>query len=249
MAKVSYSAGFFDEMTETNLSSARVVVPLVMGLVSPKSVVDVGCGEGLWLKVFKEAGVSETRGIDGEWVEMDRLQIPKENFTVADLKEPIEHSRAYDLAVSLEVGEHLPDSAADTFVHTLTSAAPVVLFSAAIPLQGGTHHVNEQWPDYWAKKFSARGFVPVDAIRRHIWEDKKVSFFYAQNMFLFVKKEALSDYPKLQAEVEAGYGQALPLVHPFMYLYYAERWRSIVPWLGKLPLGIIKSAKRFLMRF
>lgn len=180
---------------------------------------------------------------------MNRLQIPKENFTVADLKEPIEHSRAYDLAVSLEVGEHLPDSAADTFVHTLTSAAPVVLFSAAIPLQGGTHHVNEQWPDYWAKKFSARGFVPVDAIRRHIWEDKKVSFFYAQNMFLFVKKEALSDYPKLQAEIEAGHGQAFPLVHPFMYLYYAERWRSIVPWLGKLPLGIIKSAKRFLMRF
>jgi SAM-dependent methyltransferase len=246
MAKVSYSEGFFDEMTETNLSSARVVVPHIMKLVAPRSVADIGCGEGIWLKAFIEAGVSEVQGVDGEWVQKERLQFPAESFRTADLEEPVVLDKKYDLSVCLEVGEHLSDEASDILVASLTNAAPAVLFSAAIPLQGGSHHVNEQWPSYWEEKFKARGYMPVDCIRRHIWNDKKVSFFYAQNIFIFVKKESLSQYPKLQAEVEAGNSNALPLVHPHMYLYYAERWRSIVPFLGKFPPSFLHAVKRLL---
>jgi SAM-dependent methyltransferase len=248
MAKVSYSEGFFDEMTDTNLASARATVPHVMRLVAPASVADIGCGEGLWLKAFGEAGVTELLGVDGEWVEKSRLQIPEHSFTVADLEEKISLHKIYDLAVCLEVAEHLPASSADALVETLTAAAPVLLFSAAIPLQGGSHHVNEQWPAYWAQKFAARGYVPVDAVRRHIWDDAHVSFFYAQNILLYVKESELARYPLLQKEIADGHDVALPLVHPFMYLYYAERWRSIVPFLGKFPPGVLHAAKRLLGR-
>jgi SAM-dependent methyltransferase len=248
MAQISYSTEFFDEMVETNLSSARTVVPHVMSLISPKSVADIGCGEGIWLKAFMEAGVTEVFGADGEWVQKERLQFPASNFLVADLKEPISFSRRYDLSVCLEVGEHLPDATADTLVESLTNAAPVVLFSAAIPLQGGSHHINEQWPAYWAQKFAKHGYVPVDAVRRRVWDDKRVSFFYAQNIFIFVKESELSNYPKLQAEIEAGNGQALPLVHPHMYLYYAERWRMVVPFLGKFPPSFLHTIKKLLRR-
>ncbi len=248
MTKVSYSTEFFDEMVETNLSSARVVVPHVLELMRPSSVADIGCGEGIWLKAFMEAGVTSVQGVDGDWVEKERLQFPKQQFLVADLKEPVVLDKKYDLAVCLEVAEHLPDAASGTLVSSLTNAAPVILFSAAIPLQGGSHHVNEQWPAYWAEKFAVHGYIPVDCIRRKIWDDKKVSFFYAQNIFIFVKKDLLSNYPKLQAEIEAGNGSALSLVHPYMYLYYAERWRSIVPFLGKFPPGILHVVKRFLRK-
>ena len=246
MAKVSYSEGFFDEMTQTNLSSARTVIPYVMRLVAPEAVADIGCGEGLWLKAFGEAGAKEIFGVDGEWVEKSRLQIPESSFTVADLEHAISFDKKYDLSVCLEVGEHLPDASAASLVETLTNAAPAVLFSAAIPLQGGSHHVNEQWPAYWAEKFAARGYVPIDALRRHIWDDKRVSFFYAQNILLYVKESEIEKYPLLKKEIEDGHNVALPLVHPFMYLYYAERWRSVVPFLGKLPPSFLHAVKRLL---
>ncbi len=248
MTKVSYSKEFFDEMQETNLSSARAIIPHVMRLAAPRSVVDIGCGRGLWLKAFMEAGVADAEGYDGEYVERGTLVIPEKLFHPQDLEKPVEFSKMFDLAVCLEVAEHVPDAAADTLVGSLTRAAPVVLFSAALPLQGGSHHVNEQWPAYWQQKFAARGYVPVDAIRRHVWDDKSVSFFYAQNILLYVKESELARYPELQEEIKTGHGRALPLVHPHMYLYYAERWRSVVPFLGKLPPSFLHGAKKFLSR-
>jgi SAM-dependent methyltransferase len=219
-----------------------------MRLVAPHSIVDIGCGEGIWLKAFKEGGIDEVRGIDGDWVQKGRLVIPEAQFVVADLKEPVVLERTFDLSVCLEVAEHLPDSAADTLIKSLTDAAPVVLFSAALPLQGGSHHVNEQWPAYWAEKFNKVEYVPVDAIRRHIWDDTRVSFFYAQNIFIYVKKSELSNYALLEKEIEEGHGKALPLIHPFIYTYYAERWRMVVPILGKFPPSLLHGVKSLLQK-
>ena len=249
MSEISYSTRFFNEMEAGNLSSARAIIPHVMRLVNPGSVVDIGCGEGLWLKVFSEAGVSEMRGIDGDWVLPERLQFPSEFFSVMDLKQPVSLDKTYNLAVCLEVAEHLPASVADVLVKSLTRAAPVVLFSAALPLQGGSHHINEQWPAYWEEKFRAQGYVPVDAIRRHVWDDSRVAFFYAQNILLYVKKSELQRHSGLTSEIETGHGKALPLIHPFIYTYYAERWRTVVPFLGKLPPGVLHAVKKYLSAF
>src|SRR3989344_992589 len=248
MANESYTEAFFDEMQDTNLSSARTVVPRVMELVNPRSVVDIGCGEGLWLKAFQEVGVATVQGFDGPWVKKEHLAISSESFTVADLKQLVVLNKQFDLSVCLEVAEHLPDVAADTLVKSLTAAAPVVLFSAAIPLQGGSHHINEQWPSYWAEKFAAEGYVPVDAIRRHVWDDTRVSFFYAQNILLFVNRTYLSAYPELEKEITSGHGRASSLVHSFIYNYYAERWRLVVPFLGKLPPSLLHGTKKILAR-
>lgn len=245
----SYNQAFFDEMDEPNFVSARIVAPTVLEFIRPKSVVDVGCGRGLWLKAFLEQGVKDVAGYDGDYVELDKLAFPKASFHAVDLEKPITLDRSFDLAVCLEVGEHLSDSVSDELVKTLTAFAPVVLFSAAIPLQGGSRHINEQWPEYWMEKFAALGYVPVDCIRRKIWNDKRVSFFYAQNIFFFVRKSELSNYPKLKQEIENGNDVPLPFVHPHMYLYYAERWRALVPFLGLIPNPILHRGKRFLQLF
>lgn len=245
----AYSKFFYNEMEKSSLSSARVVVPIVMDAVNPHSVVDVGCGEGIWMSVFRECGVSDIVGVDGEWVRADALKISAESFVPKDLGQPFNLQRTFDLAVCLEVAEHLDASAAGTLIGNLTNLAPVILFSAAIPFQGGSHHVNEQWPEYWEKLFASRGYVPVDCIRRKIWSDARVSFFYAQNILLYVRKAGVDAYPKVSAEIEKGHGNALPLVHPHMYRYYAERWRTIVPVLGKLPLPLLRAGKRVLRFF
>lgn len=151
------------------------------------------------------------------------LVIPHERFSQQDitlpgLKEKIPEKN-FDLTISSEVAEHIDPQDTETFMDNLTSFSDVILFSAAIPGQGGTHHVNEQWPSYWIEKFSARGFVPVDCIRPRIWDDKEISIFYRQNMMFFVKENKLGNYPSINSE--AG-KKVLDIVHPDIFLKKIE---------------------------
>ena len=195
-----YPPEFFEGLRKTARRSAERVVPLVLELVSPSSVVDVGCGVGSWLAVFRERGVRTILGIDGEYVDRGRLEIPHECFRARDVTRPLDVVERFDLVVTLEVAEHLPPECAEGFVESLTRMAPVVMFSAAIPGQGGTHHVNEQWPDYWAGLFGNRDYVALDCVRREVWDDENVEYWYAQNTLVFVARDRLDQYPRLRAE-------------------------------------------------
>lgn len=198
-------------------TSAEVVVRLVLDAVPARRVVDLGCGLGTWLAEFRRQGVAEVRGVDGPWIDLDALQIPADSFVVSDLGGPLLMHERYDLAVSLEVGEHLDESLARRLVASLTDLAPVVLFSAAIPGQWGTHHVNPQWPDYWAERFDERAFVAVDYLRPQIWTDDAVRSFYRQNIALYVDRNRLEAYPALAECYRATGGALLSLVHPMQY--------------------------------
>lgn len=241
-----YSSGFYDEFKDTAYQSAMIVAPLILEATKAKSVMDIGCGIGAWLKAFQDCGIDDVCGVDGPWVKTEELLIPKDRFIVRELEKSITIDKTADLAISLEVAEHVEKKSADMFVEGLTRIAPVILFSAAIPMQGGVRHVNEQWPDYWEKKFAERGYVAVDYMRRKIWADERVSFFYAQNMVVYVKKEKLADYPLLEASYRTGNDRALSFVHPHMYLSFATKWKSIEPILWKIPFPLVKLGKFFL---
>lgn len=215
---MSYSAQFFRAMSASARDSAQVIVPILIDLIDPKSVVDVGCGSGTWLSVFQELGIKDYLGVDGEYVQPDMLQIPKEHFVAHDLACSFTLDRRFDLVVCLEVAEHLPASRADTLVQDLTSLGSIVVFSAAIPFQGGTHHVNEQWPDYWVSRFAALGFHVVDCLRWQIWENEKVSWFYAQNAVLFATSNAIESVANLRRAVAESGSHPLAVVHPRRYL-------------------------------
>jgi len=152
-------------------------------------------------------------------VQESQLRIPKSSFRKEDISKPFSVGRKADLAICLEVGEHLADAAAAGLVKSLTDTAPVVLFSAAIPDQPGTGHINCQWPEYWAALFKRYGYISIDCIRRKVWTDPRVEYWYAQNIFIYVKESGLGKYPKLAKEVECGYSESLPLVHPRRYYY------------------------------
>jgi SAM-dependent methyltransferase len=214
----SYTKEFYQSQRAGSRQSAEAIVPLVLALLKPQSVIDVGCGLGTWLSVFEEFGVKDVFGIDGDHVDRSMLQIPHERFTAFDLKKPIQIDRHFDLVVSLEVAEHLPQECAKTFVHSLTKLGPVILFSAAIPFQGGTAHLNEQWPDYWANYFNDDGYEAVDCLRKKVWQNDKVEWWYAQNMLVFSQKNYLAGNPVLQEEFKNTDSSQLSIVHPRKYL-------------------------------
>lgn len=110
-----YKEDFYRIQKETSKRSAREIIPLLLGFIHPKSIVDVGCGLGTWLTVFKEFGITECLGIDGDYIKKNMLQIPQEEFLPFDLTKPLQLNREFDLVVSLEVAEHLPAECAEIF--------------------------------------------------------------------------------------------------------------------------------------
>ena len=222
----SYTEEFYEYVREGSKESAKEIIPIIFEFIQPKSVIDVGCGVGTWLSVFQAHGVEDVWGIDGDYVDKNAIEIPKERFLTFDLKSPFRFNRQFDLVVSLEVGEHLPNECAETFVDSLTKLAPVILFSAAIPFQGGTQHVNEQWQDYWVKHFQNKGYVAIDCIRNRIWGNKRVEIWYAQNILIFAKREYL-DLEKsalLKQQFESTNMFQSSIVHPSKYLEVVEKY-------------------------
>lgn len=212
-----YQKNFFSELQNSSLAPAELIVPWVIQLISPRSVVDVGCGTGSWLSVFQKHGVQDFLGIDGDWVPSDMLEISTKYFRVMDLRQHCESQRQFDLVVSLEVAEHLPPDVADRFISDRTSLGPVVLFSAAIPGQGGTSHMNEQWPTYWISLFRKKGYKCIDCVRGRFWTNEAVAWYYAQNTFFFVAEDRLNHYPALLKEKTAYSLGNNPIVHPRLY--------------------------------
>src|SRR5262245_5516798 len=154
--------GLLSAQETANIISAQRILDIVMDYHRPASLLDVGCGIGTWLKVAQSRGISDIAGIDGPWLDVSKLRVDQRFVGVRDLEKPFDLGRRFDLVICLEVAEHLSATAADSFIESLTRHAPVVLFSAAIPHQGGHHHVNEQFLSYWVERFGRAGFKPLN---------------------------------------------------------------------------------------
>lgn len=208
MAQYTHTTAFH------NLQAPREIVPYIMDLLHPHSVVDVGCGLGTFLRAFKEKGVQEIQGIDGPWCRKELLfeNMQPEEFLETNMESVIVLDRKFDLAVCLEVAEHLTPQRADSFVHDLTKLSDLVLFAAAIPRQGGEHHYNEQWLGYWQTRFEQHGYQLFDVFKPMIWNNEKIFWWYKQNMVLFVKKGKAPE--KLQALPTHTFGN---IIHPELF--------------------------------
>lgn len=229
----SYTTDWFRFIAASSRRSAELILPIVLAHFEIVSALDVGCGTGTWLAALRQLGVEDVTGIDGDYVDRELLEIPVEQFVPRDLSEPFDLGRTFDLVISLEVAEHLPPHAAEDFVASVVRHAPVVLFSAAIPKQGGTDHTNERWPDYWAGLFDAHGFAAVDAIRPRIWADDEIQFWYAQNTILYVRA---NEVPASLRPYVVENLAALSIVHPRQFAW-TTRHRSRRRLLLEATLG------------
>lgn len=201
-----------------NATSAECILDIVTEYFQPASVLDVGCGLGTWLKVAQARGIVDIMGVDGVWLDKSKLQIDGTLVRLIELENSFDLGRRFDLVICLEVAEHLSANAADTFIASLTRHASVILFSAAIPYQGGHHHVNERFLSYWVERFANHGYRPLNVIRGKIWDNPKILWWLRQNAVLFVKQELISGDERLRRAFEDGATCPLSLVHPDVYL-------------------------------
>lgn len=209
-----YDRSFYERQGDGSYASAAIILDHLRGLLPFASAVDVGCGAGTWVQALLEAGVTDVLGIDGAYAR-GSLRIDAERFLAADLREAIALDRRFDLALSMEVAEHLPPARAEGFVADLVRLAPAVLFSAAIPLQGGTAHVNERWQGFWAELFARHGYRAHDVIRPVVWTDRRVEVWYRQNTLLFLAED--HPYADSVRAAEARLPRPVSLVHPEMF--------------------------------
>ena len=204
-----------------SIGSPSVVVPILISLFSPSSVIDIGCGTGNFLHIFKEKGVQDIKGLDGNWVNRELLfkNIDQNEFEVADLEQLVDSKRKYDLAICLEVAEHLSGESADHFIKAICSYSDIVVFSAAIPGQGGQNHINEQWPTYWINKFTDNNYELHDLIRPKIWHQSEIDYWYKQNMLVFINHNLVANQSDLTNTKNTIFQN---VVHPDIFLYKAQ---------------------------
>lgn len=197
-----YSDAFFNSINETALQAADEILPVVMKLTKAKTILDIGCGQGAW-------GVSidpeNYFGIDGDYVK--KLLVDRTQFKAIDLSKPFDIGKKFDLVICMEVAEHLPEESADAFIDSICKHADTVLFSAAIPGQGGNNHLNEQWQSYWAEKFKQKNLHRHE-IRDLFWTNKKIPYYYKQNMMLFTRNAETHYVFKVST------GEPLDMIHP-----------------------------------
>ena len=226
-----YSHEFFAGQVDGSGSSAAVVVPLVLSLLPVKSAVDIGCGVGPWAAEFLANGVPDVWGVDGDYVDRSQLRIPPDRFLARDLTKSLQFDRTFDLAVCLEVAEHLPESRAVGLITDLASMAPCVLFSAAVPGPTGTGHVNPQYLPYWIELFQSHGYEAVDPIRPRVWGNNSVEWFYQQDIVML----AAPGHPLLTE----GFPKPQSVIHQQLY----DQVR-----LTKLTLGMLRDLPGALRR-
>jgi len=244
-----YSAQFYANQSTDSYRAARVMLPTIFELVHPDSVVDVGCGVGTWLAAAGELGARKLVGYEGDWVEVGMLRDRRIELRRQDLEQPIASTERFDLAMSLEVAEHLSAGRADSLVDDLCRLSERVLFSAAVPGQGGVNHINEQWQDYWAEAFERRGYRPLDIVRPAFWSDHSLPVHYRQNMFLYVSPSAWDELQASHAGTDLTPTWPLNVVHPDMHMDKL-RERAAPPTLpavlrsvAYLPLAVVRSVR------
>lgn len=206
-----------------NLAAPQEIVPQLIKLFNPTSVVDIGCGLGTFLHCFKLEGVNDVLGIDGPWVNKELLKkyLNENEFLEKDLEKEFLLEKKYDLVLSLEVAEHLAAESSDIFIQNLISSGRIIIFSAAIPRQGGQNHVNEQWLPFWEEKFIKYGYVIHDILRPIFWDNPKIFWWYRQNMVIFTPADH-------QFNSDQIYNPLRKVVHYELFDKTTKRLHSII---------------------
>ena len=229
-----YDDDFFAYISQGSQRSASAVCDVLTPLFDGSaSVLDVGCGQGVWTREFLDReGVSEAIGIDGDYVNRARLAIPEAVFVAHDLTRPLDLGRRFTLALSLEVGEHLPPDAGPTLVGTLVRHSDIVMFSAAIPGQGGESHVNERPLSYWRAEFARHGYVPVDAVRPKLVNRGEVEPWYRYNILLYVAEPRADEVARRLGAAPLAKDTEITSPAPFL-------WRLRCAFLRLLPVSAV----------
>lgn len=201
---------------------------------APRGVLDVGAGEGHWLDAAHALwpGASmlgldlitrtDTFPMVHHWDADGDVELPLHAGPGDNNPEQTQHRR-WPLVLCLETAEHLTPESGDRLVAELCRVGREVLWSAAIPGQGGDGHVNEQPPAYWSERFNRHGFFLSDPFRMRLWGDAEVESWYRQNLLLAQPATIMGDGRVLMPDRGDEPWRTTPpphLVHPAIWAHY-----------------------------
>lgn len=212
MAKIDYDHA---ENLHT-IAAPSAIVKFILDQYPISSVLDVGCGTGLWLQEFMRLNILDVYGVDGIPAENRSYFANKDLFRCIDLREDWNLEKKFDLAICLEVAEHLPLESAHVLIRSLCVHSDLIVFSAACPHQGGQGHINCQWPTYWQSIFNDNKYTCLDSLRPRIWQEAFPEYWYKQNIFV-----AYRDPDNAGRE-----DRLLPLVHPQLLQGWVNEYES-----------------------
>lgn len=221
MTPINYNDNFHNAHFQNSIESAKEVVPLLLSYFKPKTVLDIGCGLGTWLKIFEQYQC-DIFGIDGDYVNQKDLVIEKSKFKPLDLNLKYNLEKKFDLVISLEVAEHILPENAKTFIESMCVHSDVILFSAAIPGQEGTLHYNEQYNEYWIQQFAQNGYKCIDFLRYKIWNNENISWWYRQNILVFIKETEIDNLSYELISVEKNQ-YPNTYIHPSLFEYKNQK--------------------------
>jgi hypothetical protein len=246
-----YGEKYYGNQVADSLSSAHIVLTRLWEYLKPTSVLDVGCGRGAWLKACHALGCETLFGLDGDWNSQSVMIDSAIRFRSVDLNKPFSVPIKADLAISLEVAEHLEPSSSSQFVECLAKASDTVLFGAACPGQGGANHLNERRPSYWAGLFRKQGHVVFDLFRPVLWGNDEISVWYRQNAFLYCR-EGGDSYRAIRSAgcSELTETSFMDCIHPVLYelrlgtgIGFTEHVKSLAPSLCRAVQKRMRTAK------
>jgi SAM-dependent methyltransferase len=232
-----YDRRFFNSISGGSARSAQKLLPLMLDALPVHSVVDIGCGRGAWLAEFRHLGVGDVVGVDGEYVSPDTLVIPPSQYTSRDITNSFDLGRQFDLALCLEVGEHIATEKSTALVANIVAHAPVVMFSAAVPGQGGQDHINEQPLEFWRRLFEAHGYVAFDPFRPQLRGARDVEPWYRNNVLLYVRHDLVETLPLVVRRSVIAEGQSIADLSSPLF-----RLRKSV--LRRLPRPVVSAMAR-----
>lgn len=209
------------ELRNRNRYAAAIVFDILDRFLTIDSVLDLGCGIGVWMQAAMEKPGRQVFGIDLEAFDPDELAVPAKSIIQGTVDRTLSLHRRFDLALCLETAEHIRSDCASEVVSNCVRHSDVVLFSAAIPGQGGLDHINEQPPEYWQDLFDLAGYEVIDLIRPLIWRDAGIPAWYRQNMLLFVNRKAAWTLDLLRAEA-CKTSTPLHRAHPDLFYWQAQ---------------------------
>lgn len=217
MTTYIYDSAFQSMTASGSAYSARRIISAVQTILPVRSVADIGCARGTWLREWQAQAVADVVGVDGDYVDRNKLEIDLRHFVVRDLAAPLNLGRQFDLAQSLEVAEHLPPERAVSFVADLVALAPVVLFSAAAPGQGGENHLNEQTGAYWQSEFHRHDYLAIDCLRPVLAKETKIPAWYRYNLMLYVRRSHLNQIDAFARQFQLAEGEEVRDLSPLSY--------------------------------
>jgi SAM-dependent methyltransferase len=233
--KEHYSETYYKSISGPSRIAAERILPYLDEAIHPASIVDVGCGAGAWLEVWARAlGKTDLVGIDGSHVDQDQLLIARNLFQARDVSERFELPRTFDLAMALEVAEHLDPARSEQFVDNLVRLSSRVLFSAAPPGQGGRNHINERPPSFWKTLFEQRGYAAFDYVRPHALRFSEIEPWFKYNPLLFVLESAGPPLPEGVLRTRLPAGAPVTDVSPIA-------WRGRKAILSRMPVAIVSA--------